>query len=259
MRTIVVNNQKGGVGKTTIAVHLAWHFVEAGARVLFVDLDAQANATATLTNHGADDRWHATAIGAAADLFSSDAEISVATAPFQIFTASARLNSIDAALDPAIAALRTHFPTLAKASDICVIDTPPAFGARNLGALLVCDHLLAPVQLEDYALNGVNDLLKAVAVAERLRGGKLDFLGLLPSQFRANSTLHRRNLEALVQDLGRTNLLFPAYLSQRQGYVDAVARSQPVWTIRDNSAAAVAGREMRHVLGLIAERIGGRA
>ena len=49
MRSIVVNNQKGGVGKTMLAVHLAWFLAEEhGARVLFIDLDPQGNASYTL-------------------------------------------------------------------------------------------------------------------------------------------------------------------------------------------------------------------
>jgi cellulose biosynthesis protein BcsQ len=48
MNTIVINNQKGGVGKTTLAVHLAWFMAEARRRVLMVDVDAQGNATDTL-------------------------------------------------------------------------------------------------------------------------------------------------------------------------------------------------------------------
>src|SRR6202048_4479430 len=51
MNTIVINNQKGGVGKTTLAVHLAWFMAEAGRRVLMIDVDAQGNATDTLKQH----------------------------------------------------------------------------------------------------------------------------------------------------------------------------------------------------------------
>ncbi|WP_163068219.1 ParA family protein, partial [Acinetobacter baumannii] len=48
---IVINNQKGGVGKTTLAVHLAWFMAESGRRVLMIDADAQGNATDTLKRH----------------------------------------------------------------------------------------------------------------------------------------------------------------------------------------------------------------
>ncbi|WP_244439273.1 ParA family protein, partial [Bradyrhizobium genomosp. III] len=38
MKTIVINNQKGGVGKTTLAVHLAWFMAETNLRVLVIDV-----------------------------------------------------------------------------------------------------------------------------------------------------------------------------------------------------------------------------
>src|SRR6266404_6661356 len=61
MKTIVINNQKGGVGKTTLAVHLAWFMAEADLRVLVIDVDAQSNASDTLR--------HYTGSTLAADLF----------------------------------------------------------------------------------------------------------------------------------------------------------------------------------------------
>jgi chromosome partitioning protein len=51
MKTIVINNQKGGVGKTTLAVHLAWFMAEADLRVLVIDVDAQSNASDTLRHY----------------------------------------------------------------------------------------------------------------------------------------------------------------------------------------------------------------
>ena len=48
MKTIAVNIEKGGAGKTTIACHLAWHLADAGHRVLVLDLDRQCNASTAL-------------------------------------------------------------------------------------------------------------------------------------------------------------------------------------------------------------------
>ena len=48
MKTIAVNIEKGGAGKTTIACHLAWHLADIGHRVLVLDLDRQCNASTAL-------------------------------------------------------------------------------------------------------------------------------------------------------------------------------------------------------------------
>jgi len=48
MKTFVIANQKGGVGKTVIACHLSLFLQERGAKVLHIDLDPQDNSSKTL-------------------------------------------------------------------------------------------------------------------------------------------------------------------------------------------------------------------
>ena len=55
MKTIVVWNHKGGVGKTTLAVHLAAGFASRKHRVLLVDADRQANALKWVSGYEAEE------------------------------------------------------------------------------------------------------------------------------------------------------------------------------------------------------------
>jgi chromosome partitioning protein len=243
MKVLVITNQKGGVGKTTLAVHLAWHFAETGRRVLVLDLDAQANATATLA------AYRGTL--PAARLF--EAGQSPTPRAFEPGEPALTLIGADQALldveraDPkAIGQFRSNVAAARTAFDLCIIDTPPSMGLRNLSALVSGTHVLSPIYLEDYSLQGVKGLLQTViGVQQRYHHPNLKFLGLLPSKFNSKSPRQRAHLEQLLREAGK--YVFPGHITDRDGYAEAVAERTPVWRLKKRSAQD-AGREMRSVL-----------
>jgi chromosome partitioning protein len=246
VKTLVVNNQKGGVGKTMIAVHAAWYLAETGGRVAFVDLDPQANASLTLA---------ARRMGDASQLFFGPILSLVPEPGLRLLAGSRALDGVDAHLTPAVTAFRSAFAGLAKAFDYVVIDTPPTWSGRNYAALMVASSLLAPIDLETYALQGVQQLLAQKATVERnaRQGRPIDFLGLLPSRFQSQSPRQRASLAGLLRQNG-LRIMFPGVLTQRQGYAEALEVGAPVWTIR-KTAAQEAGREIRQVLEVLKARL----
>lgn len=248
MQTIVINNRKGGVGKTMLATHLAWFLAEGDKRVLFVDLDAQGNGSRTLAAEAQG--------GLASDLFDPDASIQLAGAPgITVLASDERLDVVT--LDD-VPAMMQAFRAFVPLFDYCVIDTPPTWGALNFAALSASDHLVAPIEMKDYALDGVEQLLKTILAAEqRGRGGrKINFLGLLASRFNSHSPREKENIAEIVRSLGKS-MVFNGVLAQRDGYEEAVAEGVPVWTLKKR-AAVVAGQEMRFVLDQIRDRMDGR-
>jgi len=248
MKTLVVNNQKGGVGKTMLAVHAAWFLAEAGARVLFVDLDPQANASSTLSD---------ARIGESCRLFLGPA-LAIEGGPGVSLLAGDRgLDAVDAQLTQSVTAFRDAFARLNGNFDYAVIDTPPTWSGRNYAALMVASSLLAPIDLETYALQGVKQLLAQKAAVERnaRQGRPIDFLGLLPSRFQSQSPRQRSSLAALLQQQG-LRIMFPDHgvITQRQGYAEALDVKAPVWTIR-KTAAQEAGREIRGILTAVKARL----
>jgi chromosome partitioning protein len=248
MKTLVVNNQKGGVGKTMLAVHAAWFLAEAGARVLFVDLDPQANASSTLSD---------ARIGESSRLFLGPPPSVERGARLSLLAGDCGLDAVDSQLTQSVTAFRDAFAQLNASFDYAVIDTPPTWSGRNYAALMVATSLLAPIDLETYALQGVKQLLAQKTAVERnaRHGRPIDFLGLLPSRFQSQSPRQRASLARLLQQQG-LRIMFPDHgvITQRQGYAEALDVKAPVWTIR-KTAAQAAGREIRGVLEVIKARL----
>jgi chromosome partitioning protein len=246
MKTIVINNQKGGVGKTTIAVHLAWYLAETGRRVLMLDVDAQGNATETLARYAAN--------VSAADLFKPAAQIAPNHDGLTLAPADTSLTDVDRGDAAAILTLRENLVGATEYFDFCVIDTPPSLGLRSVAALVAASHVLSPIYLEDYSVKGVKGLLQTfVGVQRRYGRSEATFLGLLPSLFNTKSPRQRAHLEQLLRDAGK--YVFPGQVVARDGYAEAVAEGEPVWSLKRRSAQE-AGREIRAVMAAVTERIG---
>jgi chromosome partitioning protein len=248
MKTLVVNNQKGGVGKTLLSVHAAWFLAEAGARVLVVDLDPQANASLSLSG--------ARRLGDSSALFFEAPDRFAARPGISLWAGDRGLDSIDTRLTAAVGCFQQSFFAAGQGYDYCVIDTPPTWSGRNYAALMVATSLVAPIELETYALQGVKQLLSQKALVEKhaRHGRPIDFLGLLPCRFQSASPRQRENLMALLRR--GSSMMFPdqGLLTQRQGYAAALELKAPVWTL-PQSAAQIAGREIRTVLATIRHRL----
>lgn len=248
MKTIVINNQKGGVGKTMLAAHLAWFLAEDDptSRILVIDFDPQGNVSHTLSEHGN---------GAKASQLLFGPDLALESRPgISLLAADPALFAAEQQAEAAMVSIEKRFPELKAHFDFVVIDTPPTWGVRNMAAMMVADALVSPIELEEYALLGVRALLNQRRhVESKARNGRaLHFLGLLPSRFQSNSPKQRQHLQDLIKGVG-SNMMFPGVITQRQGYSEALSEKVPVWKIK-KTAAQEAGREIRPILSVIKQR-----
>ena len=145
MKTLVLCNQKGGVGKSAVATVLAHHLAQRGRRMLAIDLDHQGNLSKPLRMSG---RATASAFTAAAVLTSHAPALP--DKPFVLVPSDRALLSLERQPDLHTPFARNFRAFLARADaafDMCVIDTNPNPDIRVIAALASADFVLSPIQL----------------------------------------------------------------------------------------------------------------
>lgn len=237
MKTLVIANQKGGVGKTATLVHLAFDLAERGKKVAVIDLDTQGNASFTLAAYRSE--------VIASSLFGGMSEFDLAPIGdnIAVIVADAGLAEIEKLeLEEAGAAFGQCIATIAaNGFDYCLIDTAPSLGNAMISALLSADFVASPIEVEEYAFQGIRKMQNTVA-AVRKANAKLNNLGMIPTKVDGRNPRHERNLAELTA--AHPSQVMPVSIGYRSSIADALATHVPVWEIRKTSAR-VAAKEMR--------------
>jgi chromosome partitioning protein len=246
---LVVGNQKGGVGKTTVAILFAqWLAERQGQRVAVVDLDSQCNCSKSLArfNGGLE----------SVKLFDgkSNFQIPSSEGGLVLLPGSRELADLElAAPGVVIPAFRAAVRRLATSFDTVLIDTPPALGLRMSAALIAADRVLCPIELEEYSVDGLTGMLRTVFGVRQRYNPTLELLGILANRFNPHSARQKLALRQLLQSYGQ--FVLPAYLSTRIAIPEAIAAGVPVWKV-DKSSAREAVAELFKVFEVLWEKMG---
>ena len=184
MSVVAVANQKGGVGKTTTAVNLS-AYLALGLRVLLIDLDPQANATSSLgiDPSGVELSTYDELIGQAqlSQTIVSSGRTQLDLVPASRALAGAQVELVE--LPEREHRLRTALSQVRSDYDVVLIDCPPSLGILTLNALVATDLLLAPVQCEYLALEGVAQLMETIDLVRATLNPRLELLGMLMTMY----------------------------------------------------------------------------
>jgi chromosome partitioning protein len=176
MKSIAFSTIKGGVGKTTLAIHTASALADTGRSVLFIDLDPQAHGSLALGLDPAERPCIGDTFGPRArhtledvvvrstkreSLFIAPAVLRMAAMERDLYHWGYRLEALARSLD-----------TLSWRPDAVVIDTPPSIGPYTEAVMHFVDLLVAPVPTGAYALQGLSEIGNAWQQV-RERGGRL--------------------------------------------------------------------------------------
>lgn len=212
-RVVVLANQKGGVGKTTSALNLAYALQQLGQRVLLVDLDPQATATTGLLAGGAIEahrRRHTMVQVILGNTPLSDVVVRRGTSlvggqsmPFDLAASHIELSETDGRREPGFdLALREAMEPISKDYDWIVVDAPPNLGMLTWMALAASEQAIIPVRTEPYDTMGVGLILGTINKVQRRLNPSLRLAGILPTQFDRRKSVDREVLAHLAGSLG---------------------------------------------------------
>ena len=215
----VVFNQKGGVGKSSIACNLAAVSAAEGHRTLLIDLDAQGNSTHYLTGLTGDE----VPVGIAdffkqtlsSGPFAKKGKVDIYETPFDnlhLVTATAELADLQPKLEAKhkINKLRKLLDELAEDYDRIYLDTPPALNFYTVSAMIAADRCLIPFDCDSFSRQALYGLLREIEEIKEDHNEELEVEGIVVNQFQPRASLPQQLLDELISE-GLPVL--PVYLS----------------------------------------------
>lgn len=201
---IAFANQKGGVGKTTTAFYVGIHLAQSGRRVLWVDLDPQANLTtlAQPLSNGQHQPQHVGHVLGGA--MRPTATLRSAARPTehgpQIVVSGLELTNVAAGLMARnlgrVEALRRAVDTEGFRWDYILVDCPPDAGVLALNAYVAADAVIIPCDPEPLAIDGLVQMASILADVEHATGRTIR-RETVATKVDTRNAQHQRGLEQL--------------------------------------------------------------
>lgn len=256
-KVLAILNQKGGVGKTTVASIIAeYAAIKAGKNVLVVDLDMQCNSSDYWVGMENSPQSTGGQLPPKHPDYDGDPEIEErssiadtyfgkAVLPFETYIKEengfdsyvevmvghpALLERINSEYDNESGNIETkvinrlkdflHMPEMGEIYDLIILDTGPSRNPIFRSAIRSSTHALIPFEPEEKSIQGINAMLQVLQSENFSRDDheQLNLIGLCPNKVRINTNIHRGTLRMLHEQLGSIMLPEDVFLPQSTAF-----------------------------------------
>lgn len=252
MITLAFANQKGGTGKSTSAAAIGAYFRHQGARVLFLDLDAQGNLTYQTGGIAAEGPTIADLFARAAEWDINADKVAAAirtTEQGDIIASAPTLSGMDMILTKSTNAgprlipgaqfiVKKILQTVAGRYDYAIIDCPPGLGTLTFNALTAADGVIAPVQADIFGILALQQLAGTIAEARKDNSG-LAFMGVVLTFYKPRTVVSKEataQLEKAAAAYGTR--LYTAKVRECTALKEAAIVQRDIFTYAPRSNAA---------------------
>lgn len=239
MKVFAIANQKGGVGKTSIAVNLTATLSHYGQRALLIDLDPQGNATtgSGIDKNGLEKSLYGVLLGEY-DVASARvrAQGNYDVLPANRELAGAEIEMIQ--IERREYRLKEALATVDADYDYALIDCPPALNMLTVNALTAADAVIIPMQCEYYALEGLSDLVGTLRKVKANLNPKIEIEALVRTMYDPRSSLTNQVSDEIKSHFG--DKVFDTVIPRNIRIAEAPSFGKPVIMHDPTSRGALA-------------------